>query len=246
MSRYPHTLHQKVLAHYFAVITKSPYSFAGQIIQPTVLAIDSNIVRGSDCKYCGACCRGDSKGKCFSLDWLPFELEHLPKSTRPRYEERYVKFNEKDYLYYTDEQLDNKTGWCRYLTTDAKCEIHDYSPFSCDFELIRCYQGSKGKLLVKTYNRPQAMFQYKFKDDLNRLYKSTGKDGVEQTFYHKQFRPQCVITTPSDKNAKETIRKLQRLQLWAEYFELSTHLPQLIKDLQAGLWRIHPQLLYRP
>lgn len=244
MSNYQHTLHQKILGHYFAVITKVPYTFAGVQIQPTVLEIDSKLVRGSICHYCGACCRGDSKGKGFSLDWLPFELEHLPN--RPQCEERFITFNGNDYLYYTDEQSDTESGWCRYLTEDAKCGIHDYSPFSCDFELIRCYQGNTGELLVKTYNRPQKMLQYKFRDDPNASYKSTGKDGVERTFYYPQFGPMCKITPQSDKNAKETIRKLQRLQQWAEYFELETHLPQLIKDLQAGLWRRYPKLLYHP
>jgi len=248
MSRYPHTLHQKVLAHYFAVVTRVPYEFAGKIIQPSVLEIDSKLVRGSICNCCGACCKGDSKGKCFSLDWLPFELEDIPNP--PQYEKRYVTFNGTDYLYYTDEQSDNTTGWCRYLTKDSKCAIHTYSPFSCDFELIRCYQtekdGNTGKMFVKTYNRPQAMLQYKFKDDPNCFYKSAGKDGVKQTFYYPQFRPICEVVPPNNKTVNETIRKLTRLQQWAAYFNLETHLPQLIKDLQAGLWKRYPKLSYYP
>lgn len=244
MSRYPHTLHQKILGHYFAVITKVPFTFAGEQIQPTVLEIDSKLVRGSICHCCGACCRGDSKGRCFSLDWLPFELEHLQK--RSPCEERFVTFNGNDYMYYTDEQSDSENGWCKYLTEDAKCEIHDYSPLSCDFELIRCYQGKTGELLVKTYNRPQKMLQYKFKDDPNCFYKSVGKDGVEQTFYYPQYRPKCEIVPPNNKTVTETIRKLKRLQQWADYFKLDTHLPQLIKDLHNGVWKRYPKLTYYP
>ena len=230
MSRYPYSLKNKVLDHYFKVVTKMEYEFNGKTYKPTPMTIHPSIANVSVCHTCGACCR-----TVFSLDYLPFELDNLDSRVRGRLQERDIEFNGNSYKFHTDEQGDNTKGWCRYITEDAKCAIHTCNPFSCDFEVIRCNAGKKHTLLTMGYPRPHSMVQYQYKEI---QYFEWREDATGEPYKYtlEPYLPACKILNPNQAGADEAARKLIRLLQWAEYFELETHLPELISDLQNGKW----------
>src|SRR6266568_3599596 len=105
---------------------------------PKRLIVSPLLLRGVACPAgCGACCRR------FTLDWLPSEREKVEESGYPmeRVKERTIEFDGRKVIVLSDLQED-QGYFCRNLSkTDGRCGIHEFSPYSCDFELIRTLQS---------------------------------------------------------------------------------------------------------
>ena len=193
------------IVKYFAVITKRPFQMDGKTIEPHKLVVSKDLARGYKCLgKCGACCNK------FTLDYLPSD----PKPSGVT--ERTVEFSGKKIAVFTDDQTDNSGTHCKHLSShDGLCGIYDVRPFSCDFELVRCYMGTenpKNKIAVGPYGRSWNM--------------TRAVDQEKGTL--------CKILEPSDKAIKDTVRKLRRLKEWATHFGLTdTWLPMIIKFLEV-------------
>lgn len=211
---------KKIVSQYFAAITKIPFAVGKKVIQPKPLQVSSLLARGYECRNCGACCMN------FTLDYIPGE--RIP----PGLSKRLVKFDGRDIEIYSDSQKENLQHHCKHLTSpSALCGIHDgpdrpfAHPFSCDFELIRFCVGKKAPnnwLGVKKYGRAKAM---------------TRLDGEKSA--------RCTVDKKPHKDAvPEVIRKLRRLEEWANHFGLTeTWVPEIIDYLEQGKWRTGNVLL---
>lgn len=186
------------IVHYFSCVTNEPFTYKDKHYEVKLLHVSPGIIRGYKCP-------GNCGGCCqkFTLDYLPPPLEIHPKGCKPRI----VKFNDLEYQLFTDKQEYNKTDRCTYLNKeDGRCNTYETRPFTCDFELIR-FMGRKEKNHVT-----------------NRLF---GR-GWNMARVDGGRGAMCEITSPDEESRKDTIRKLKRLQDWADYFQLETKLPTII------------------
>lgn len=185
------------LVHYFSCVTSDPFEYNGQIIEPKYLHVSPGIIRGYKCpSHCGGCCQ-------------KFTLDYLPKEDKPQLvEERYIEFNGKSFLIFTDKQEDNKTNRCRYLIKeDGRCGNYMTRPFSCDFELIR-FIGRR---------------------DINHVTTRLFGRGWNMVRVDGQKGAKCEITPADQESRLDTIRKLRRLQDWEKYFGLNTKTERIIE-----------------
>jgi Fe-S-cluster containining protein len=206
-SRYPSTLRDKFLNHYFVALARSK-----------TLVVKQNLASAYHCHCCGACC---SK---FSLDYLPFE-------SRPDTAvECSIEYG-TNYIFYSDTQKDNKSNWCRHLSHDARCKIYEHRPLSCDFEMIRVSNGKlNSTITVDRYMHPHYMVQYM-------LHQHARIPGDLHNVVERQYRPLCTKRLAlNQSHAYESIRKLRRLQSWADYFHIDTWIPEIIEYLATGGW----------
>jgi len=93
---------------------------------------------------CCACCPK------FSLDYFPGPRWEEFKSSYP---DKLKFFKERvidGVQIYTDFQRDNDAYFCRFLNlTTGKCTIHNYNPFSCNFEINKVSKLKDGAILIK-------------------------------------------------------------------------------------------------
>jgi hypothetical protein len=194
----------KTVKKCFRAITKLPFKVKGATIQPCPLEVSALLARGYICKKrCGACCPK------FSLDYLP--SEDKPEGVT----ERFFEFNGRKIPVYSDFQKDNTGKHCKHVSSrNARCRIYPIRPFSCDFELVRCYvrpNMPSNKIAVAPFGR---------------AWNLTRADGGKGTL--------CEILPPSEAAIQDTIRKLRRLQQWADHFGLAeTWIPEIIEFLEA-------------
>jgi hypothetical protein len=141
------------------------------------------------------------------LDWLPFE-DHSEATI-----ERNISINGKEYLVYTSpapkKNLDRwGVGRCSKLDEyTGFCKIHGRHPFSCDFETIR-------------------ILRYKTHSWLgNRIF---GRWWAYTRAPSGEKRSLCEYHPATEESRQESIRKLKRLKMWVDYFELDTHLDAVI------------------
>lgn len=196
---------EKVVTRYFAAITKVPFTYGKIEITPKPLVVSSTLARGYTCPPdCGACCPK------FTLDYI--DNEEKPDGV----EERSVTFNGNNITVWSDQQKLNTGTHCQHVSSvDARCAIHSVRPFSCDFELVRAYIG-----LTNPKNR---IGLGKFGRSWN-LTRAVG--GGKGTL--------CEVLTPSPEAIADTIRKLERLQAWSNYFGLTeTWIPEIIDFLRS-------------
>lgn len=190
----------KIVEGYFSVITDEEFTYKGKLYSPKGLVITPNIFRGFTCpSHCGACCSN------FSLDYLPDE--EIPYDI----DGRYVKFNGKLVLIYTDWQKDNKEHYCINLNMkNGRCMIHGTHPFSCDFELIRTIKFASvdraNRMTTKLYGRGWAMKRI------------DGDRGA-----------QCSMLPITQETVSNTIRRLERLHDWAGHFGLKHRVGKIIE-----------------
>lgn len=45
------------------------------------------------------------------------------------------------------------------------------------------------------------------------------------------------MIAPSEEGAIDAVRKLERLKVWTDYFELDTFIPAILSYLRYGNWR---------
>ncbi len=204
---------EKIAERYFTAVAKKPFEFNGKLYRPKPLFVSDQLGRGYTCPLnCGACC------PVFTLDYLPGE--ETPKTVH----ERHFEFNDRLVAVLSDQQLDNRTSHCRYVSReDARCQVHPVRPLSCDFELIRpraCKE--RNELRVAMFGRAWNL--------------TNAVDGSKGT--------KCKITAPTEESIADTIRKLNRLRKWTNHFGLGqTWIPEIIKYLQSGRWKSGPVIL---
>lgn len=204
----------KVITRYFATLTKEPFTFMGSKIAPRRLLVSPMLLRGVDCPSgCGACCRR------FTLDWLPSErgklLEHGYKMKFVR--ERLIEFNGKEIPILSDIQ-GHGDYFCRNLNPEnGRCGIHLFSPFSCDFELIRTFEAVDD-------NSPNRLSQQLFGRGWNMTRITDGKKGA-----------MCSMLPVTPDTVASVVRRMKRFQDWANHFGLkNTWAPEVIELVEHG------------
>lgn len=199
----------KIIQTYFVAMTTREFIYKENLYKPKPLKISPLLCRGFVCPpHCAGCC------PTFSLDYLPEEL--LESSPLLSLDERKIKFNRIEYKIFSDLQSDNISHHCKYVDEEnGRCVIHGNQPFSCDFELIRIIQHTDHNLLIqKLFGRGWAL---------------TRIDGRKGAL--------CELLPPSDFSVSEVVRKLNRLQKWMNYFELSyTYIPEILTLIEKGLY----------
>lgn len=219
---------KKIVSQYFAAITKVPFSMGTITVQPKPLIVSGLLARGYTCpENCGACCMN------FSLDWIPGEAMPEGLSKRP------FKFNGQEFEIYSDRQLDNSEDYCKHLdTSNVRCMLHrnpdnpnhpyitDVHPFSCDFEIIRCAIGNEKSDGIENRNEEMIRHNWIGVKKYGRWWNMAKFDGERGAL--------CTIKEPSEESIQDSIRKLQRLNAWADHFQLTeTYIPELIEFLET-------------
>lgn len=151
----------------------------------------------------GFTCPSGCGGCCptFTLDYLPGE-DH-PYDLTPRT----IPFDGRDVVVWSDEQRDNTGPRCHNLRPDdGRCGIHGRQPFTCDFELIRVLRGpSTWTLTTRLFARGWNM-------------KRT--DGGVGAL--------CELIPATAEWRDDVVRRLLRLNRWADHFGLPTALPLIL------------------
>lgn len=198
---------EKTISRHFATLTKEAFDYKGKTFSPKVLIVSPLLLRGVCCvPNCGGCCRR------FTLDWLPDEKGNLEKYKYPmdRVKERKIEFNGKKIPILSDLQDDHTDYWCRNLNpTNGRCGVHEFSPYSCDFELIRTIQTREdlpNRLTQKLFGRGWAM---------------------KRVTDHKRGAL-CYMTPVTQETIDSVIRRMKRFQDWADHFGIETWAPEII------------------
>lgn len=157
----------------------------------------------------GFTCPEQCGGCCprFSLDYLP--SERCP----PGLSARTIRIDDREVRIYSDLQDDHRRHFCRHLKPDdGRCRIYRMRPFSCDFELIRFVRRDTGTVLTqKLFGRGWAMVRV------------DGGRGAR-----------CEMLPPSPDATAEVMRKLNRLEQWAEHFGVRVHTHTILAWIQDG------------
>lgn len=198
----------KIVMQYFSAVTAREFTYKGVTYDVPCLTVSPLLLRGYTCPMgCGGCCPR------FSLDYLPTEL-HPGRAVL-----RSVEFNGYTVPLITDAQDDHKSERCRNLNPDdGRCNIHDWRPFSCDFELIR-FMSRPG-----TAHMSQRLFSRGWN-----MKRTDGGRGAK-----------CEMLPADPSTVADVIRKLGRLTDWAQHFGIPTRVPRIvdwiesIKDNPAG------------
>lgn len=194
----------KIIDVYFSSVTSVPFTFQGKEYFPRDIKVSSNLLKGFSClENCGACCRD------FTLDFIanephPYELQN-----------REVLFNGRPLKIYSDLNDENKTDKhgkirCKHLNIEnGRCGIHMKHPLSCDFELLRFLT---------------------FKDPMpNRLSHQLFGRGWNMQRIDGERGALCSMKERTEEDRLDTLRKLNRLKQWTDYFSLDTVLPSIIE-----------------
>lgn len=205
----------KIITTYFRGVTKESFDYRGKVFDPHPLMIRPSLLAPIHCvPDCGGCCPR------FSLDYLPDEAH--PKDVNPRT----VFFNGGEYEVFSIRQDEHKDHHCKFLAKDdhGKCKIHPTRPFSCDFELIRFFMSS-------TVAKPNVIRQAPYGRGWN-LLRIDGARGA-----------MCVPGHRTKESIVETIRKLERLEDWCNYFGLENRCSDIIKWAKTPFFYNKPLLL---
>jgi Fe-S-cluster containining protein len=213
----------KIVEKYFSSVCREPFEYKGTTYKPRELRVSPLIFRGfQGCmakdgitgNRCGACCQW------FSLDYIDEPDYPMPGGLVARQ----VKVNGRSFTVYSDMQLDRRDKhFCRHLKMDSGlCGIHKRHPFSCDFELIRFSVPEKHptdpiNLSHQLYGHGFAMRRVDTPVDK----KIHGKDPA--------YGARCEMLPPTEHSVDEVIRRLERLETWATYFQIETCVPDIIE-----------------
>lgn len=144
-----------------------------------------------------------------------FSLDYLSSESRPSYisNKRGIQFNSKLIEVFSDMQSDHNDHFCRNLNrTDGRCGIYTERPFSCDFELIRFFVS----------------------EDRTRLSQQLFGRGWQFLRVDGDRGALCTMLPPDDSTIKESIRKLNRLSMWATHFGILTWVPEIVNWIYSG------------
>ena len=204
----------KVIERYFPAVTLTPFEYKGKHVIPKNLKVSCSIFfkRMTCVANCGACCRR------FTNDWLPSEIERIVDPAKPHVKERMILFSGKEIPILSDVQEDHDSYYCRHLNpTDGRCGIHTFSPFSCDFELLRFSH-------FEDVDAPELLAFRPFGRGWN-MKRIDGERGALCEWYDSH----------SDLvQIEDVVRKLRRLQDWTNHFGLDTTIPTIIEWVQRG------------
>jgi hypothetical protein len=188
----------KIVDSYFAATTATPFTYKGRLYPVVALSITPALLRGYTCP--------PGCGGCcptFTLDWLPHEPH--PYSLTPRL----IEFNSRKVLVFSDTQPSNRSPRCHNLDhATGRCDIHGRHPFSCDFELIGVTRAPEG--------RAWSMRTRLFSRGWNMKRTDGGRGAL------------CELLGPSDDVTADVVRKLGRLQQWADHFGLETRVGEIV------------------
>jgi hypothetical protein len=195
---------EKIITTYFRGVTEEAFTYKKKTYDPCTLVVSPLLLRGTTCPAnCGACCKN------YSMDFLP--TDKLPKDY-PGVEliEKIVDFNDKQYMLYTIKRNNPESKKCEQMNEAGRCTIHLAHALSCDFELIRFLHpklgsGKPSHMLTRFYGRGWQMMKI---------------DGTRGAL--------CEIIPTCEETIKDTIRKLNRLQDWCNYFEVKSRIPQIL------------------
>jgi hypothetical protein len=142
----------------------------------------------------------------FSLDYLP--SEDAPKETSVRR----ISISGRTADVFSDRQHDVSDRWCRNLERETgRCRIYEHRPMACDFELLRFLLYEDRVLLIqKLYGRAWAM---------HRL------DGGLGT--------RCEMLPKDPERVSAVIRKLRRLEDWANHLRITTRILKIIHWIET-------------
>lgn len=196
----------KIIGVYLACVTEETFTYKKKEYHPKLLRVSPDILRDFSCPaMCGGCCSR------FSLDYLPEPIEIHPYPLQ----ERLVEINGKEHIIWSDIQAEPEYYCGNLDQTNGRCGIHMKHPFSCDFELIRFLEFADE-------NRANALTQKLF----GRGWAMKRIDGERGAL--------CGIHPPSEESRKEVLRKLGRLQQWADYFEIPTKISKIALWVEKG------------
>lgn len=196
----------KIIKSYFSVVAKKEFTYKNRLYVPKSYKVSPLILRGFTCpENCGACCNLH-----FTLDYLPEPLEKHPYKLASRI----VNFNNKEFIIFSDFQ--NKSiHHCQNLNMiNGRCMIHGLHPFSCDFELLRFFN-------YKSIHIPNVITSKLYGRGWN-LNKCNNERGAL-----------CKMLPANNENKLEIIRKLNRLKMWCNYFELDNNIDDIINKVNS-------------
>lgn len=198
----------KIISVYFQCVTKEEFTWKNKVYKPKPLTVSPNIFRGLICSdNCGGCC-------------FVFSLDYLGNEQKPdiKLETRDIMFKDKKMSIYSDIQGNVKSHHCGQMSKNGRCNIHENSPFSCDFELIRflVFSGERPNILTsRLYGRGWNMLRC---------------DNIRGAL--------CKMVEPTEGSKTDTILKLYRLAQWCDYFGLSHKVYDIIKWADKGTEKI--------
>lgn len=205
----------KIVTSYFSAVSSQSFIYKGQRHEVKTLVVSPLLLRGFTCPpMCGGCC------PTFSLDYLPTEVHPYELTSR------FVRFDHKDILVYSDTQEKRTEHHCANLQQeDGRCGIHGVQPFSCDFELIRflhTVDGKHARALTRLFGRGHAMLRV-----------------------DNERGALCTITEPTMASRLDAARKLRRLAQWCDHFKLP-HRVSAIIDWASRPGPVEPLTLHAP
>lgn len=147
----------------------------------------------------------------FSLDYLPGETAAKESSIRR------ISISGRMVDVLSDRQYDVPDRWCRNLDGETgRCLIYEHRPMACDFELIRFLIYEDHVVLIqKLYGRAWAM---------RRLDNVAGA--------------KCEMLPKDPKTVAVVIRKLRRLEDWANHFGIATRIEKVIRWIETDDCRL--------
>ena len=195
----------KIVQTYLAGVCRKSFTYRGTSFTPKPVVVSPLITRGYTCP-------SGCGGCCprFSLDYLPLESERATARTT----ERTVEVNSLRFPVLSDMQDDHHGYHCRFVdASTGRCTVYENRPFTCDFELIRFLHYSDHVVITqKLFGRGWAMMRV------------TGQRGAL-----------CSMLPPTPTSIAEVVRKLDRLEAWAQHFSVTTCVPDIVAWLLRGL-----------
>lgn len=210
----------KVVRHYFAAVSKQPFTYKGEHFEPyhAILVSPSVFDHDSCPPWCGGCCM-----RPWSLDYIPSELPHEKTGAS----ERTIDFNGGVKIISNMQEERKGMLRCGFLQKDGYCGIHHLNPIneglaiqnplSCDMPLLEFQMPTD-----RSSGREPRILHKKFGRGWNLLKVDDTRGAL------------CIKKAPLTRdevvaNGNSTIRRLRRLQEWTDYFGLTdTFLPEVI------------------
>ena len=147
---------------------------------------------------------------------LKVTLDYLPHEQRPPgTERRTVYFNGTPFLLHSDMQRGNETNNCHHLRkSDGRCSVYGYRPMLCDFAITRFFRSGaeQKRLSTQLPGRNWSLMRV---------------DGLRGT--------RCEMTPADEESVRDAVRKLWRLDAWAEHFGLGvTRIPRIVEWAESA------------
>ena len=217
----------KIVTQYFAPMTKVPFEFRDKMYEPKSLRVSPMIfTRKMTCvPGCGGCCAK------LSVEYIRPEVDEIwwsaesagtflkADGSQPKFKYREIDINGISKPVFSDLQKDNHDHFCHYLTQeDGLCNIHGRHPFSCDFELVRFSIMSDPNRANQLNHRP-----------FGRGWAMLTVDGTRGAKCEWEDTPAQFGLDQS-----EIVRKLKRLKMWMEYWELEHKVDRVIDWVNTG------------